>query len=164
MLWVMGLLTLSLDMDIAVVRLAGEGGVPLPVIARATKISSDVLRSTLRKAQLEGRLLRLPRDEWPPSFKQQVGVGAEVDDAFKVAARRVFGLTPNEICVLHLLMAGRPLNKSRIDGMTPRTIDVHICKMRRQLQAHGIEIGTVRGSGYCLSEAARQKIARLIQS
>ena len=137
---------------------------PLHAIARATKISSEALRGALRRAQLEGRLLRLPRDDWPPSFKQRVRFAAEVDDEFKVVVRRVFGLTPNEICLLHLLMTGRPLNKSRIDGMSADTVDVHVYRMRRRLQAHGIEIETVRGSGYCLSEAAREKIARLIQS
>ena len=49
------------------VRLADEG-VPLRAIARATDIPSARLYETLTLAKMEGRLLELPRDDWPPGY------------------------------------------------------------------------------------------------
>jgi hypothetical protein len=49
------------------VALANEG-VPLCAIARATRISSELLRERLRAAQTVGSLVELPRDDWPPGF------------------------------------------------------------------------------------------------
>ena len=47
------------------VKLADEG-VPLRAIARATAIPSATLYEVLIEARTEGRLLALPRDDWPP--------------------------------------------------------------------------------------------------
>src|SRR3954465_15888923 len=49
------------------IRLADEG-VPLRAIARATKIPSEELRTALEEARDDGRLIELPRDDWPPGF------------------------------------------------------------------------------------------------
>ena len=55
------------NVDAIAVRLADEG-VPLRAIARATNTPSDQLRTKLREARDEGRLLDLPKEDWPPGF------------------------------------------------------------------------------------------------
>jgi hypothetical protein len=40
------------------------------------------------------------------------------------------------------------------------TVAVLICRLRKKLLAHGIEIGTLRGVGYALRQGSREKIIR----
>jgi DNA-binding winged helix-turn-helix (wHTH) protein len=53
--------------------------------------------------------------------------------------------------------------KERI-GMAHRTIDVHICHIRKALAPFGIAIGTIWGYGYQLSDPDRRKVMDLILS
>jgi hypothetical protein len=55
------------------IRLADEG-VPLRAIARATNIPSTQLYETLTVARMDGRLLSLPRDDWPRESASQKSV------------------------------------------------------------------------------------------
>ena len=58
----MGLTTPPIDLAI---RLADEG-VPLRAIARATAIPSEQLRDELYSAKINGLLIELPSEDWPP--------------------------------------------------------------------------------------------------
>jgi hypothetical protein len=60
-----------------------------------------------------------------------------------------------------LLMANPSVPKERIN-MVHRTIDVHICNIRRRLAPFDVSVGTLWGYGYQLTAAARQKIMELI--
>jgi DNA-binding CsgD family transcriptional regulator len=155
--------------DIAV-RLADEG-VPLRAIARAIKVSSDLVREKLRLAQSAGRLLDLPKEDWPPGFPrdqralQLARMVTENRDQLLVAMQQLFGLTPTEIDLLLILIQHPSLLKDRIiDTMTSNTVDVHICNIRRRLGPHGIEIRTLWGYGYEFSTKDRRKIMTLILS
>jgi hypothetical protein len=47
------------------IRLADEG-VPLRAIARACRIPSSELRAQLEAAHKDGRIVDLPKEDWPP--------------------------------------------------------------------------------------------------
>jgi hypothetical protein len=166
----MGCEALVLDQalpDIAI-RLADEG-VPLRAIARAIKMSSDLVRARLQRAQETGRLLDLPRDDWPPGFPrdqralQLSRLVTENRDQFFIAMQQLFGLTPTEISLLLGLIQQPSLLRDRAtDTMTPQTVYVHLCRIRQRLAPHGIEIKTSWGHGYHLSPGGRRKVMKLI--
>jgi hypothetical protein len=93
------------NVDAIAVRLADEG-VPLRAIARATNTPSDQLRAKLREAHDEGRLLDLPKEDWPPGFPrdqralQLSRMVTQNPEAVTLAASRVFGLTATEVSLL----------------------------------------------------------------
>ena len=73
-------------------------------------------------------------------------------------------LTPRELAVLELLLlrAGRVVTKQQItdtlygweDGSSSNTVEVFIHRLRRKLEATGVDIRTVRGMGYLVDNAA----------
>jgi len=153
--------------DIAV-RLADEG-VPLRAIARAIKLSSEAVRERLRMAQAAGRLLDLPREDWPPGFPrdqralQLSRLVTENRDQLLIAMQQVFGLTPTEIELLLLLVQHPTLFTDRISNvMTSRTVYVHVCAIRKRLEPYGIEIETLWGHGYQFSGEDRHKMMDII--
>jgi DNA-binding winged helix-turn-helix (wHTH) protein len=165
----MGCEALSLDPvipDIAV-RLADEG-VPLRAIARAIKLSSDVVREQLRDAQVAGRLLDLPRDDWPPGFPRdqralQVGrLVTENRDQLLIAVQQLFNLTPTEIALLLIMVQHPYLLKSRLTDMSVKTLDVHVCRIRQRLEPYGIQVQTLWGQGFQFSSDNRRKVMDLI--
>lgn len=169
MVLLMGVEAQALDPtpDIAV-RLADEG-VPLRAIARAIKLSSDVVRERLQREQAAGRLLDLPRDDWPPGFpRDQRALQLSrlvVEDRKKLllAMQQIFGLTPTEIGLLLVLIQHPSLLKDRVAGtMTANTLDVHVCSLRKRLEPHGIAIETLWGYGYQFSAAGRRKVMDMI--
>lgn len=81
-------------------------------------------------------------------------------------------LTPTEAGILAALIA-RPLaTKDFImlqiydgrDEAEPKIVDVFICKMRKKLAPHGIDILTQWGVGYHLSDAARALVRQATAS
>lgn len=152
--------------DIAV-RLADEG-VPLRAIARAIKESSDVVRERLRRAQAAGRLLDLPRDDWPPGFPrdqralQLSRLVVENRDQLLIAVQQLFNLTPTEIALLLVLTQHPSLLKSRLTDMTVKTLDVHVCRIRQRLEPYGIAVQTLWGQGFQFTSDNRRKVMDLI--
>lgn len=79
-------------------------------------------------------------------------------------------LTPQESTVL-AAMACRPVatrlglmlalfgDRDADDMPEPKNIDVYICKMRKKLRPHGIEIENVFGVGFRLAPAVRARLA-----
>jgi DNA-binding response OmpR family regulator len=166
----MGCAAQSLDSDTGItiaIRLADEG-VPVRAIARAIKVSSEILREKLSQALTDGRLLDLPRDDWPPGFPrdqralQLSRLVIEDRDQLLVAMQQVFRLTPTEINLLLVLMQHPLLLKERVDNMNVETIDVHIHRIRKRLAVFGIEIQTRWGHGYEFSVENRRKIMDLV--
>lgn len=155
-----------LPIETVAVRLADEG-VPLRAIARATNTPSDQLRERLSEAKTNGVLVDLPKEDWPPGFprdQRALQLSRMVADdraAVELALQRVFRLTSTEIGLVLLLLANPSVPKERIN-MVHRTIDVHICNIRRRLAPFDIGIGTLWGYGYQLTTAARQRIMELI--
>jgi len=155
-----------LPLETVAVRLADEG-VPLRAIARATGTPSDALRERLTEAKTNGILVDLPKEDWPPGFPrdqralQLSRMVADDKAAVELALQQVFHLTSTEVGLMLLLMANPSVPKERIN-MVHRTIDVHICNIRRRLAPFDVSVGTLWGYGYQLTAAARQKIMELI--
>jgi len=153
--------------DIAI-RLADEG-VPLRAIARAIKLSSDIVRERLRIPQAAGKLLDLPRDDWPPGFPrdqralQLSRLVSENRDRLFVAMQEVFHLTPTEISLLLVLLQYPTLLRERLAGtMTGVSIGVHICSIRKRLEPFGIKVSTLWGYGYQFLPEDRRKLMDII--
>lgn len=148
------------NLDIAV-RLADEG-VPLRAIARATQIPSDDLRLWLQEAKEEGCLIDLPRDDWPPGYPRdqralELSRLMTLDrHVVHLLMRQLFSLAPMEIQLFLSLIQNTFIPKDRT-GMTPRTMDVHMCKLRQRLRPHGITIMTLWGYGYQLPADDRRR-------
>jgi DNA-binding response OmpR family regulator len=141
---------------------------PLRAISRATKQSSSAVREQLREAKDSGYLLELPREDWPPGFPrdrralQLSRMLIENRTALFLAVQRVFHLTKTEAELLLALTQNENLAKNTRADMAEKTIDVHICRIRKALTPFGIEIGTLWGFGYRLSAADRRKTMDLI--
>jgi DNA-binding response OmpR family regulator len=156
-----------LPVEAIAVRLADEG-VPLRAIARATSTPSDTLRTKLHEAQAQGRLLELPRDDWPPGFPrdqralQLSRMVTQNPEAVTLAMQKIFGLTATEVGLLMTLIQNTSVPKTRINNMAHRTIDVHICHIRARLHPFGIAIATLWGYGYQLPVDDRRKVMDLI--
>ena len=152
----------SIDLAVA---LADEG-VPLRAIARATKIPSEDLRLTLREAKEDGRLVDLPRDDWPPGFPrdqralQLSRMQTENQDALFVAIQKVFRLTRGEASILLALLQN--VQVSRRSDATSKVIDVHVCRLRRYLEPFDVTIATLWGYGYQMSSPDRRKLMDMI--
>jgi DNA-binding response OmpR family regulator len=150
------------------VRLADEG-VPLCAIARAVKIPSERLREQLQSAIACGRLVELPRDDWPPGFPrdqralQLSRMVIENRDAVMLAVQRTFALTPTEVGLLLVMLQHPSLLKDRVaDAFAAKTLDVHICRIRARLAPHGIGISTLWGLGYQMQALDRRRAMDLI--
>jgi Transcriptional regulatory protein, C terminal len=152
--------------DCFVVRLADEG-VPLRAIARAVKIPSEDLRDQLYRAKDEGKLLSLPREDWPPGFprdQRALQLSRMVSDnreAMLLAMQQVFGLTSTEVGLLVALLQNTSLAKQR-DDMSTKAVDVHICRIRAHLKPFSIDIETIWGHGYQLSPDNRRRMMDMI--
>ncbi len=102
------------------IRLADEG-VPVRAIARATNIPSAQLYETLTVARMDGRLLSLPRDDWPPGCPrdqralQLSRLAAENRDSLMLAIQAIFCLTLQEARLLLLLLQHEQVSHARLD-------------------------------------------------
>jgi hypothetical protein len=148
------------------IRLADEG-VPLRAIARATDISSTRLYETLVEAKLSGRLLSLPRDDWPPGCPrdqralQLSRLAAEHHDTLLLTIKRVFALPACAARLLMLLLQYEHVPHARVD-IDHKALQVHICRMRKALQLHGLRIETLWGYGYQLPAEHRRRAMELV--
>jgi DNA-binding winged helix-turn-helix (wHTH) protein len=156
----------TLPLESIAVRLADEG-VPLRAIARATSTSSEAVREKLHAAKSAGQLFDLPQEDWPPGFPrdqralQLSRMTSQNPGAVTLAMQQVFSLTVTEVTLLMALIQNPNVAKDRLD-MSDRTIDVHICHLRRQLALFHINVRTLWGYGYQLSTESRKKVMDLI--
>lgn len=149
------------------VKLADEG-VPLRAIVRATGTSPGTIVDLLKEAKDDGRLVQLPQDDWPPGFprdQRALQLSRLVDENRDVlfhTVQQMFRLTRTEVQLL-LTLVQKNLPKDRYD-MASKTVEVHICSIRKRLSPFGIDIKTLWGYGYQLSPQHRQKIMDIILS
>jgi two-component system cell cycle response regulator CtrA len=81
-------------------------------------------------------------------------------------------LTFSERLLLGLLMRRQRATKEQMmtvlyadrpdDEPGSKILEVMICKMRKKLSPHGVEICTIRGAGYKLTPTSREKIKALM--
>ena len=146
-------------------------GVPLRAIARATNTPSDQLRAKLREAHDEGRLLDLPKEDWPPGFPrdqralQLSHMVTQDPEAISLAMQQIFHLTATEVTLLMALIQNASVPKARWAArIAHKTVDVHICRIRQRLEPFGVAIETIWGYGYRLSDPHRRKAMDIILS
>jgi DNA-binding response OmpR family regulator len=155
-----------LPVEAIAVRLADEG-VPLRAIARATNTPSDQIREQLHAAKDTGQLVDLPKEDWPPGFPrdqralQLSRMVVEDKEAVTLSLQQIFRLTATEVSLLMMLLQNPSVPKVRIN-MVHRTIDVHICNIRRRLNPFHISIDTIWGYGYQFTADARRRVMELI--
>jgi hypothetical protein len=153
------------------INLADEG-IPIAAIARATGVPSDQIREHLRAAVEEGRIVELPKNDWPPGSPRSTRVpelAAVSDDHLLIDIKRAFKMTKLQANGLLVLIKHSEVSKQRMhtalqnpenrDGDTNvKIVDVVICHLRKKLTPLNIEIETIWSFGYCLTPENRQKI------
>ena len=168
----------DLPADVAI-RLADEG-VPVRAIARAVHVSADDLRPHFEHAKLIGRLVDLPREDWPPGIPARHRVPdlrpiADVgDEVLKAAIMQVFDLTSCQSTMFLALIRRREVHREQmheiynqreggIADTEIKIIDVQLCRMRKILgEKCGLTIRTLWGFGYCMSIADRRAALNLL--
>jgi hypothetical protein len=173
-----------LDVNAISVAAANEG-IPIAAIARILTVPySDVLE-LLQDAQMLGRIVDLPKSDWPPGVRQadripRLADRTENDIAFLCA--KAFRLTVLEAAFLVTLLKHKHVDKARLhlvvenqrnsrmyapsqmEATDPKMVDVMICKLRKKLKAvrNGLHIDTVWGSGYFITPEQKDAIMELI--
>lgn len=85
------------------------------------------------------------------------------------------GLTPLELKYVGFIMRKEVANQNMIlnavygslpdcDQPDPKTIEVHICKIRKKLKPSGLRIETRHGVGYYMEEETKAALKKLCQS
>ena len=148
------------------VRLADEG-VPLRAIARSLDTPSTRIYQTLIAARQDGRLLELPRDDWPPGCPrdqralQLSRMMTENRAALTLAVQSLFRLTRTQARLVLLMVQHELVPRERV-GLSNRCFDVHITYTRRALARFGLTVVTLWGFGYQLSALHRKAAMILI--
>jgi hypothetical protein len=168
------------SVDVAV-SLADEG-VPIRAIARATRIPSQDVYELLENAIAEGKLLSLPKDDWPPGLRRSQRQQSETsilgcdDDTLRMVCSSRFVMTRLQAAVFVTILRRPELSKENIhnaieairtnqDNPTDqKMVDVVVCHIRKKLNAvdNRILITTIWGVGYSLAPAARDLALALL--
>lgn len=150
-------------MELAI-RLADEG-VPLRAIARAIDTPSTTLRDTFISAKADGRLIELPRDDWPPGFPrdqralQLSRLQSQDRLRLQLALQHLFSLSPACANTLLALLQSTELSKHQQDDPA---LYVYIHHIRRQLAPHNLKIERLWGYGYKLPAEDRRQILDMV--
>jgi len=161
--------------DIAA-RLADEG-VPVAAIARATNLSASEIWEQLYDAWWEGKLIGLPRNDWPPNVPRDMRIPefAKVADMSRDhllnGLVRVFGVTRAGARLLLALIERHDVSNDDLHRFTRAEYDyemgsfpVHICALRRKLKPFGLEIETIWRYGKQMSAADRRRALDLLMA
>ena len=182
--------TMVLDeLDHFIVRLADEG-VPIGAIARITKLPPTDFRPVLKDALANGRIIEMPREDWPPlarrsdrvpGVSEDSGRRAQArhriddDDMMLLALNSAFRTTRLQSKVLlRLLRRGLcpmkmlhdTIEDNRGNPAEPtqdKIVAVTICHLRKKLKPFDIKIITHHSSGYSISEVDRQRVAKMLE-
>ncbi len=163
--------------DHSVVRM-GDEGIPINAIARTLKHPSGEVREKLKAAIEDGRLLNMPRDDWPPGSQRDerlpdcIRIGAN-EPTFIAKIMTTFRLTNNEARLFAVLLRRPEASKTSCQNAMQREdrdeteikiVDVTICKIRAkfdrglhpELTPAKEKIITIWGWGYRLLPEVRQ--------
>lgn len=158
------------------IRLVDEG-VPVIAVARALRVESDVVREFLQIAISDGRLLAVTRDDWPPGTKRADRTPDHAptqpdEDRFPLLCARAFKVTAKEARLLSALLRRSECTKEQLLGFmydvnedVPeiKIIDVFVCKLRKKLAAHALDIKTLWGRGYFITAEHRSCAIQLLE-
>jgi hypothetical protein len=116
-----------------------------------------------------GRIVSLPREDWPPGCpKDQRALQlnrrtAKDRGLVDQAAVQVFRLSLTQAKLLLLMIKQTEVSRERV-GMAGSLLSVHIHCLRKRLKPFNIAIDTLRGEGYQLSAENRRKVTELLSA
>jgi hypothetical protein len=156
--------------DIAV-SLADEG-VPVRAIARSIRLPGEDVYELLKAAIDAGRLIELPKDDWPPGARNnrsqaEKRVLSYSDETLHLACANRFKLTRLQAVVFVAMLRRGEASKTylhnaiennRDDNADPtdqKMVDVVVCHIRRKLKDNNVNIDTIWGVGYAMRVDAR---------
>lgn len=166
---------------LAAIKLADEG-IPVRAIARGLKIPSLDLYNLLNGALLEGKILELPKDDWPAGSSRAAravfaGTILENEETVKSLCTRLFKTTRQQAAVVAVMLKRAEMTKAQIhtilqenrpsssrEPTDQKMVDVVIYHIRKKLQPHGIGIETVWGTGYLISPKHRDVAIKLLET
>src|SRR3954454_6466079 len=67
-------------------------------------------------------------------------------------------VTAEGVCFRERLFQGLYGSRSETSQPDPRIIGVHLCRLRRKIGAHGIQIGTVHGVGVFMRPESKERL------
>jgi hypothetical protein len=156
------------------VRFADEG-VPVRAIARAVRISPELIRDYLQKAYHRGQLFELPKDDWSPGLRRDARVPeldhiVEKHENLYPQAMRCFNLTPQQARMLLVLIKYPLVSRERLHAVGSRcdgdresslkVVDVQICNLRKRLERCKLDVHAHFGVGYYLTTEHRRKASQ----
>lgn len=162
---------------------AANEGIPVCAIARIIAFPSADVYEVLNLAKSIGSIAQLPRADWPPGIKVQdrlPSIPLPGDDDLQFMCKKTFKLTGLEAGFLVVLLKHRQVEKSRLHNIVeqqrmtrqsqpnnqeatdPKMVDVMICKLRKKLKPHAIEIETLWGLGYLIAPKSRELAVSLL--
>ena len=174
--------TAVMGFDNAIVRAADEG-VPIAALKRIFKGVLDALdlRELLAAAVRAGRLVCLPKEDWPPYVPRDARAPTvpdhdlgtdDVELSFKMA--RVMKTTKLESSILLVVLrrgyAAREQLHDAVEAnrgnpaetTQEKIVDVVVCKLRKKLAPLGLKLDTVHSRGYQMSDDDRKKAWEMI--
>lgn len=156
------------------IQMADEG-IPVLAIARSTNIPSSDLYDLFRDAKLDGRLVDIPPNDWPPGQSRATRIISITsplhnEDNMRIACVRQFKTSRLEASMLMQLLRREHATKQQLHAVVEanraspctkdetdiKMVDVIICKLRKKLLLHNIAIETVWGIGYLIKPDMRQ--------
>ncbi len=160
---------------------AANEGLPIAVMARIFAIPFADVEITLKEALDEGRVLTMPRADWPSAggaSTRAPSVPRLSRDQVELAASTQFKLTKLEAAFLGALLQYDHTEKERLYGIAeqqrqrrqtrvirdeptdPRIVDVMICKLRKKLRTYdpAFVIGTTWGRGYSIDAPVKKSM------
>lgn len=164
-----------------VVVLADEG-VPVRAIARAGRVPGEELYELLKTAVNDGKLIELPKDDWPPGSQRSKRIFGTTpllnldDTTLRLACTQVFNTSRLQSAVLVALLRRPEMTKEQIHNAIESTrsagreptgvkmIDVVIYHIRKHLKDAGVELKTIWGIGYALPTDQRDKALGLLSA
>lgn len=178
-------IVLAASADIAI-RLADEG-VPVRAIARCIKLPSADVYEFLKEARLAGRLIEIPKDDWPPAERKSSRTRLERDvltideGLLQMACNSLFKMTRLHTTVFIALLRHSQATKAtlhnaieasrsdHVETTDPKIVDVTIYHIRKKLREAAPrlnikvpEITTTWGVGYSFAPGDRENLVSAI--
>lgn len=157
------------------VRLADEG-IPVRAIARAVNITGADVYELLSTALLEGRILDIPKDDWPPGSPRANRAQSDHnilndEEQVKFLCSVKFKTTRLQSALLATILKRQQVSKQTLHDVIEHTrltygthkeptdqkmVDVMVCHLRKKLKPFNFDILTVWGTGYRMDAAHRE--------
>lgn len=166
-----------------VAALLADEGVPVRVIARAMKVPGEEVYDILKIAINEGRLVDLPRDDWPAGTRStrspsSIQVLALDNTTLRIACANRFKMTRLQAVVFLTLLRRTEVTKEQLhdaieynrpansDPTDQKMVDVVICHIRRKLKKSKTDgtvyLRTIWGVGYSIPLEQRAHLLNVL--